>query len=165
MSKKVILICGKANSGKSKTIQTFFGRNEVISKWELVSKTFNGRLVFAVGDTSPQEQNDFCQVAAVKSDIKERLRLCEEKAGGKDFTLILPFTISRKAGRNDEPNTKCIEKPIEWLKETYEVKVIYLRKMDYADVLMRDLSNEEIQSVQDEELRQAGELKRIVVGF
>jgi GTPase SAR1 family protein len=162
MSNTIIVICGKGNSGKSTLIRTFFKREELIPKGEIIKKVMKGRLVFAVGDTSPQEQNDFCKVEDVKSDIRDRLNICEEKAKGKDYVLLLPFTISRKNGKNDRPNTDCIKKPIEWLKTKFSVYIIYLRKMDYADIMMRDFADNEIQSVTDEESEQAKELKRIM---
>lgn len=162
MSSKVIIICGKANSGKSTLIRTFFGKEDVIAKGEIVRKVVHGRQVFAVGDTSPQEQNDFCKVAEVKKDIQKRLSLCDEKSGGKDYILILPFTIARKNRKNDMPNTDCIQKPIEWLRNSYKVRVVYLRKMDYADIMMRGLADQEIQSIEGEESNQTKELTRII---
>lgn len=162
MNNTIIIICGKANSGKSTLIQTFFKRTEVIPKEELVKRVINGKQIYAVGDTSPQEQNDFCKVLEVKKDIQRRLDLCDKEACGKDYILLLPFTIARKNGRNDMPNTNCIQKPIEWLKENYKIKVVYLRKMDYADIMMRDLADQEIQSVENEDSRHTKELKKVI---
>jgi len=159
---KVVVICGKANSGKSTLIRTFFGRKGVIAKGKIVRKVVRGRQIFAVGDTSPQEQNEFCKVSEVRKDIQKRLDLCDEQSGGKDYILILPFTIARKNGRNDMPNTDCIQKPIEWLRNSYKVKVVYLRKMDYADIMMRSLADQEIQSVEGEKSRQTKELREII---
>jgi hypothetical protein len=165
MSNSIVVLCGKANSGKSTLLQTLFESGDIIHKGKLLKKKIKGKIVYVVGDTSSQEQTEFCKVEKVKDDIEGRLKLCEEDAAGNDFILLLPFTIKRQNNKNEKPNTKCIIKPIEWLKEKYEVKVIYLRKLDYADIMMRDIFDDEIQSVWDERERHKKELVEIIKGI
>lgn len=163
--KTAILLCGSGDAGKTRTLKVFFGVRRIrrLKPMQLLERHLDGKTVYAVGPTSPQElANDFCNAEEVKKRIGKRLKKCDEKAQGKDYFLIIPFTMSVKDGRINE---KCILGPIEWLR-TMNIRVfpVYLRKtetilLDAKDALMRKISAPIIESKKGEEGRQAKELE------
>lgn len=133
---------------------------------QLLERHLDGKTVYAVSLSSPHElANDFCNVQKVKERIDKRLKKCDEKAKGKDYFLMIPFTMSVK---NGEINEKCILEPIEWLRAmNIRVILIYLRKtetdlLDAKDALMEKITATIIESKIDEEDRQAKELEAII---
>jgi hypothetical protein len=165
--KIVIPLCGSDDAGKTKTLKVFFGVEHIrrLKPMQLLEKHLNGKTVYAVGLTSPHElANDFCNVDEVKKRITKRLKKCDKKAQGKDYFLIIPFTMSVENGKINE---KCILEPIEWLKAmNIRVFSVYLRKtetnfLEAKDALMRKIATPIIESKIGEEDRQAKELENI----
>lgn len=158
--KTVIILCGVAGSGKTKTLKSFFGLDpdERLRRYGLLEKTLDGEKIYAFSLSSPQEQEDFCEVEDVKTNIEERIRKCEQASQGNDYTLIIPFTISRKR-ETGEYNEDCIIKPINWLtNRRFRVYTIYLKKMRPVDIIMKRITSREIESM-EEYHRQARDLE------
>jgi len=163
--KTVVLLCGVANSGKTKTLKAFFDVSNIkrLRPLQLLERNLNGKKVYNIGSTSPQEDaNDFCNVEKIINRIRKRLKECEQVSQGQDYVLIIPFTMERKDGK---VNDRCIVKPIEWLKsEGFNVFSLYLRKektdlLHLKDTLMKRISATTIESKKDEYDRQAKELE------
>ena len=95
---------------------------------KFISKRVKGKLVCAVSFGSPQEQEPFCKVKRVQKNIDDRIEECDEKTEGESYILIIPFTIQVNKKDKKSLNKKCITTPIENLKKTCKVFVIYLRK-------------------------------------
>lgn len=166
--KTVILLCGSDNAGKTTTLKVFFGVRHIrrLRPMQLLERRLDGKTVYAVGLTSPHElANDFCNVEKVKKRIGKRLKKCDGTAQGKDYFLMIPFTMSVE---DSEVNEKCILEPIEWLRAmNIRVFPIYLRKtgtdfLDAKDTLMRKISAPIIESKIGGEDRQAKELEDII---
>jgi hypothetical protein len=166
--KTVIPLCGSDNAGKTKTLKAFFGVEHIqrLKPMQLLEKHLDGKTVYAAGPTSPHElANDFCNADEVKKRINKRLKKCDERAQGRDYFLIIPFTMSVEDGKVNE---KCILEPIEWLRAMgIRVFPVYLRKidtdlLDAKNALMRKVAAPIIESKKDEEDRQAKELEDII---
>jgi hypothetical protein len=166
--KTVVLLCGSNCVGKTMTLKVFFGVKHIrkLKPMQLLENHLNGKTVYAVSLSSPHElANDFCNVKKVEERVDKRLKKCDEKAQGKDYFLIIPFTMSVEDG---EINEKCILEPIEWLRVmNIRVTAVYLRKtetdlLDAKDALMEKIAAPRIISKIDEEDRQARELEEII---
>lgn len=155
MTKTFVLLCGKPDSGKTTTIRKLFGMHP---KQQFASMIINGKTVFACFTGSPQELSKF-DADDTWENIKKRIAICDRESNdSKDYILVMPFTIRR----NKED---CIREPIRKLKGKGQIKIIYLRRLDFADLLMEDLEGlkyREIKSVENGAVRQAGELRRFI---
>ena len=72
--KTVVLLCGVANSGKTKTLKAFFDVSNIkrLGPLQLLERNLNGKKVYNIGSTSPQEDaNDFCNVEKIITRIKK----------------------------------------------------------------------------------------------
>lgn len=165
--KTIVLLCGDRNSGKTKTLKTFFGVSDIkrLKPMQLLETTVKRKRVYAVGLTSPQElANDFCNVEKVDKRINKRLEKCELNSQGRDYVLIIPFTLFVK---NGNVNERCIIEPIELLRSKgYNVVSVYLRKatstfLHLFDALMNKIKATTIESSEDYD-RQAEELKKLI---
>ena len=155
MTKKIVLLCGERDSGKTKTLRELFN----LRSYQRIGRiTINNKIICVVGLGSPQEKEEFCHVKDVKDNIKKRIKYCERQFGN-DFVLVIPFSIYKK--RDGRTNENCIIKPIEWLKSLYSVHIIYLRIVNYADLIMEKITTNEIRSRRDY-IRQAEELKQFI---
>jgi len=165
--KTIGLLCGSRNSGKTKTLKAFFGVSHIkrLKPMQLLERNLNGKKIYAVGLTSPQElANDFCNVEKVKIRIKKRMKKCDRKAQNEDYTLLIPFTMFVK---DESINEKCITEPIEWLdSEGHKVFSVHLRKdSEYVyleDILMKKIKAKAIESKKDNYDSQARELENII---
>lgn len=155
MVRTVVALCGEQNSGKSHTLRRLFRLRGLPATGSI---RIGKRIVCVRGVSSPQEQEEFCQYRDVQDNIKERTDYCDGEFG-KSYTLVIPFTIQKKGRKTNE---RCIVKPIKWLKKRgFRVFIIYLRKLNYADIMMGKITKNEIKS--DENYRrQARELKRFI---
>jgi hypothetical protein len=165
--KTVVLLCGDRNSGKTNTLKTFFGVSGIkrLRPMQLLKTTVNGKRVYAVGLTSPQElAKDFCKVEKVDKRINKRLGKCELDSQGQDYVLIIPFTLFVK---NGNVNERCIIEPIESLRSKgYNVVPVYLKKatstfLHLFDALMNKIRATTIESSKDYD-GQAEELKKLI---
>ena len=154
MVKRILILCGERNSGKTKTLRKLFG---VSSRKQIASIRIDGKIVCIKYFGSPQELKDFCHVKKVIENIKERLTYAKRNFNN-NFILVIPFTLIRKGNRTNED---CIVKPIKWLRTRYTTHIIYLRKINYADVIMERLARSEIKSTEDY-IRQSNQLKEII---
>lgn len=162
MVKTILPLCGLGSSGKTRTLKKFFGIpfTQRLRPMKLLKRIVNGKTIYAVSLSSPQEQTRFQSVKQIIEDIKKRIKKCEDDANGQDYILIIPFTI-RRIGRRLNENQ--IKDPIEWLKgQNYRVYPIYLRKMSDVDLLMDEISEKEIKSVKDGEPNQARNLEELI---
>lgn len=139
MTKRIILICGGRNYGKTTTIRDLFQ----IGKFEKFIPKFiiigNKKICTSGGDRSPQEMIKFCNYQKlIEDELVKRLEIC--KKFGDDAIIIIPFSIIKntKEPRRGEINEDCMIKPIEWLKEKqeYEVYKIYLKRPNYKWVVL-----------------------------
>jgi len=139
VGKTIIILLGKTDSGKSRTIKKFFG----VKKIRGVTKKDGNPPIFTVV-SSPQEMEKFCESDEVIKRIKKYLNEIKEN----DFIFILPFTIQRQNGRY---NIDCILKPIEELKKNHNVHVIYLDKInrELDNLLTKANVEERIKSIED----------------
>jgi hypothetical protein len=165
--KTVVLLCGPNSVGKTTTLKVFFGVEHIkkLKPMQLLERHLDGKTVYAVSLCSPHElANDFCNVQKVKERIDKRLKKCDEKAQGKDYFLIIPFTMSVKDG---EVNEKCILEPIDWLRAmNIRVFPVYLKKietdfLDAKNALMEKINATIIESKIDAEDKQAKKLEDI----
>ena len=78
----VVILCGANSCGKTTTLKGFFGiGKDVDSPKGYIEKEFNGKIVCALSFSSPQEQvKVFCKFEKVQENIKNRLKICDEKA-------------------------------------------------------------------------------------
>ena len=165
--KTIGLLCGARNSGKTNTLKAFFGVSDIkrLKPMQLLERILNGKRVYAVGLTSPQElANDFCNTEKVKTRIRKRLKKCDRASQGQDYILIIPFTMFVEGERINE---RCIIEPIEWLSsEGFEVFSVYLRKKEanlhLKDALMKKIGASVIESRKDDYDRQAKELESLI---
>jgi hypothetical protein len=133
--KHIIPLCGVEDSGKTNTIKSLFGfEGDRWARNRLLKKKVDGKIVYAVGANSPQELSkgrSNIDLSDIKARIEEVLKICEEEANGKDYVLILPFTIYWARNRN-KFNESSITEPIAWLKKKgYEVTPVYLQRENY----------------------------------
>ncbi|MCW4024533.1 MAG: hypothetical protein NWF01_05810 [Candidatus Bathyarchaeota archaeon] len=168
--KTIVLLCGTNEAGKTKTLKAFFGLPLTgrLKPFQLLERTLKGRKIFAVSLGSPQELEGFCEATDVKNNIQRRIQICEEKAAGTDYVLIIPFGVYQKSKTEDKLNKSCFLNPIKWLKSNgFEVIAVYLRKrtarlIDAKDKLIRSVAiDEEIESSKEYH-KQAKELEDII---
>ena len=167
----VIILIGRGNSGKTKTLHEFFG----VKAWAkgYHEKSINEKIVCAVGFRSSQESEwiPFCNYDLVIENIIERLEKAKKEVKNKydkdDFVFVIPFTLKREDGRiNDD----CIIKPIEYLTDKGHIVVPiylnrpYLRQQQWYDEFVMGLTNHVILS-REEYGEQAEELKKIILPF
>lgn len=136
----IVLLCGGNNSGKTTTLKQFFagGKKQKVEQTTLYERVIDGKRVYAVGLSSPQELEKFCHVDDVKADIEKRIQECEKASQNQDYTLIIPFGIYENKDRT-KLNEECLLKPIEWLKTRgFKVFPIYLRKENTTHLLQKD---------------------------
>lgn len=135
MNKRIILICGGRDYGKTSTLKSLFGlkSNEKVPSLKIgnvticISGSESGSL------DSDQEHTAFCHFDSVIQKTSKRLKRCIEKYG-ESAIIVIPFSIIKRTRepRKGELNEDCIIKPIEWLKQQgYEIYKIYLRRIDY----------------------------------
>lgn len=146
--KHILILCGVERSGKTNTLKEFFNfKGKRWSRNHLCKKTVDSKVVYAVGANSPQELFEHGEkfVELIEARIKnEILSRCEKDSTGKNYVLILPFTIHKlKNGKVSEPSS--IREPITWLKERkFEVLPIYLRKeinhVEFIDEFMQSVN-------------------------
>ena len=143
--KIVVLLIGSNDSGKTKTLKTFFRVNlsDETKPMQVHTRKLNRKDVLCVGLSSPQELCTFCHSDEVKRNIEERVCICEKETKGKDYFLIIPFEVYRNA--SGEINSKCIIEPIMSLRVKGKVVLVYLRKgsaeiNQSLDMLMTSLS-------------------------
>jgi ribonucleotide reductase alpha subunit len=167
--KTIVLLCGADRSGKSNTLKRFFRVSGRLKPNQLLIRVLNGKTIYAVSASAPQELEKFCKVEDVKARIEKRIEKCEEASQGKDYILILPFGIYAKKGKK-EISEPCILEPKKWL-ETRGLKIlaIYLRKeknayVELKDALMKRIAKHLIMSDMDYD-RQAKELEEIIRNF
>ncbi len=126
--KPIVLLCGSNNVGKTKTLKKFFGESLTgrLKPTQKLKKGLNGKKIYAVSLSSPQEQSPFCVINEVKERIEKRIQKCGQASQAQDYTLIIPFTMYVKDGSINE---RCIMEPIEFLRaKGFKVFPIYLRK-------------------------------------
>ena len=83
----VVILCGANSCGKTTTLKGFFGIDkDVDSPKGYIEKEVNEKIVCAVSFSSPQEQiKVFCKFEKVQENIKNRLKICDEKARANRF--------------------------------------------------------------------------------
>lgn len=168
--KKIVLLCGVGAVGKTKTLKKFFGENldKKLRPLQLLQRTINGTIIYAVSLASPQEMSDFCDVENVRAIIRNKIEKCDFASGGKHYTLVIPFGLF--GAQSGNLNEKCIYKPIEWLQNLgFRVNIIYLRKktarrLVLIDSFMRTLTSNVIESTEEYE-RQAREFESFIERF
>lgn len=113
--KTVVLLCGSNEAGKTKTLKAFFGVShiKILKKMQLLERFLNGKRIFAVSLSSPQEQEDFCIVDDVKENVSNRIQKCEKLAQGQGYILIIPFGVFQKSRTEEELNEACFLEPVE----------------------------------------------------
>jgi hypothetical protein len=175
--KTIFFVCGAPRSGKTNTLKNFFNVSNIpqLPPMQLLDKPVDGKKVYAVGLTSPQEltneafrfkeESGFCKYEEVIKRIKKRIKKCELKDPNIDYALLIPCTFFMKDGIINE---KCITEPMKWLESGgFRVFVIHLRReeknpsLDLEDALMKSLRASVIKSNKEYE-RQAKELEGII---
>lgn len=168
---KVVLLIGRANSGKTNTLKKFFGADRRLKPYEYI-EIGDKETICAVGLGSPQElRPPFCNYGPVIANINKRLNIAKkavkERHAKNDFIFIIPFGLYMKKGK---PNEDCILKPIKQLKDDgYEVLPIYLQmpfkkslsKNPVFDNFMKGVTTR-IVSSRGAYNEQADELKKII---
>jgi ABC-type cobalamin/Fe3+-siderophores transport system ATPase subunit len=135
----IVILCGGDSCGKTTTLKGFFGVNkEDKSPHFYVQRKLEDKIVCAVKFASPQEKEKFCNVENVNKNIENRITECETKTEGKQYILLIPFTMSGKKKERKKINTDCIIEPIEKLKGKFRVFVIYLRKTNAHNLAEKD---------------------------
>lgn len=166
--KTIVILCGVDEAGKTKTLKEFFNVSHVsrLNPMQLLERVLNGKRVFGVSLSSPQELRDFCDVEGVKGSVKKRIEKCEKASKGQDYILLIPFGIYMNKEKT-ELNENCILKPIEWLRDQgFKIHIIYLRKktartLKLVDSFMRKITSNVIESTKDYD-RQAKELEKFI---
>jgi len=152
----IVILCGANSCGKTSTLKGFFGiRKNVKSPEYYIERKLDGMTVCAVSFGSPQEQSDFCDVIQVQKNIKERTQTCDKESKVKPYTLLIPFTMSGSRKKRKKVNKDCIIKPIEELRKSFKVFVIYLRKTNThyraeKDALMKDIAVKTIETTKED---------------
>lgn len=170
--KTIVILCGVGEVGKTKTLKAFFGVSHIpkLNPMQLLERMLNGKRVFGVSLSSPQELRKFCDVEGVKDSIKKRIRKCENASKGQDYILVIPFGIYEDKEKKGELNEDCILKPIDWLRsQGFRIFVIYLRKVRsrilvLVDSFMRRITSSIIESTEEYD-RQARELENFIKKF
>ena len=147
----VVILCGANSCGKTTTLKGFFGvGKDVDSPKGYIEKQVNGKIVCAVSFSSPQEQvKVFCKFEKVQENVKNRLKICDEKASSKPYFCLIPFTISGSRREKKNVNKNCILKPIKELRKNYHVFVIYLRKSNTHHLKDKDALIAEIAAIEE----------------
>ena len=167
----VIILIGRSNSGKTKTLHEFFG----IKAWSkgYHEKIINEKIVCAVDFRSPQESEwiPFCNYDLVIENLIERLEKAKKEVKKRpdkdDFVFVIPFTLMKE---NGSINEDCILKPIEDLGDKGHIVVPiylnrrYINQQQWYDQFMTGLTNHMILS-RKEYGEQAEELKKIILTF
>ena len=165
----VIMLIGKGDSGKTRTLHNFFGTGSWSKGYH--DKIINGKIVCAVGFSSPQESEltSFCNYNLVIEDIIERLEIARKEVKKRrdkdDFVFVIPFTLKKKDAMINED---CIIKPIEDLRGKGHNVVpiylnrVYLKQKQWYDKFMAGLTNHQILS-REEYGEQAEDLKNIIL--
>jgi hypothetical protein len=144
---------------------------------QLLDRNVDGKKVYAVGLTSPQEltneaarslgKSGFCKFEKVITRIRKRIKKCDSESPTEDYILLIPCTLFVENGKINE---KCITEPMKWLDtEGFKVFVVHLRK-DYdfsylEDTLMKEIGTEPkktIKSQKDGYDKQAKELENFI---
>jgi ABC-type cobalamin/Fe3+-siderophores transport system ATPase subunit len=151
---KIVILCGANSCGKTTTMKGLFGIPKKADSPEYyVEKKLDGKTVCAVSFSSPQEQvHDFCNFSEVQKNINQRIIKSDEKATTKPYFLIIPFTMSGSRKEKKKVNKDCILKPIEELRKSHKVFVIYLRKTKTHHRKEKDALIEEIALIKDVEV-------------
>jgi len=152
----IVILCGGDSSGKTATLKGFFGVNKRNrSPSSFIDRKLDGKRICAVSFDSPQEHEDFCKVNDVQKNINGRIRECNEETKGDPYILIVPFTMSTSEADRKKLNKNCILKPIEELKKSFIVFVIYLKKKNAKllaekDALMKGITSVVIETTKDD---------------
>lgn len=165
--KQAILLCGVGAVGKTKTLKTFFGFDisKRLAPLQILERKINGKQLYAVSLSSPQELSKFCDFNNVIAILEQRIKKIDLISNNEDYTLVIPFGVY--GARNREINQRCILKPINWLKsEGFKVTSVYLRKntaqgLKLLDSFMNTLTKYVIESDQDYR-RQSNEFEKII---
>jgi hypothetical protein len=152
----IVILCGSNDSGKTSTIDGFFRGKYTLTKSRshFYERMLDGKRVFAVNSGSPQEiVKEFCNVDLVNKNIENRISECNGKAKSQNYILIIPFTMSASGPDKTKLNKDCILKPIEKLKKSFNVFVIYLKKTNVQNLaekneLMKPIAFSEIETTE-----------------
>jgi len=149
----IVILCGGNACGKTTTIESFFHNrfSYTNSGKKFFERTLDGKRVYCVDSGSPQERNKFCHVEDVNANIQMRTDECNKKANGQSYVLIIPFTMSVSSLDRTKLNEDCILKPVERLRKTFNVFVIYLKKtnarnLDKKNALMQKIAMIDIET-------------------
>ncbi len=169
---KIVPLIGIRDSGKTGTLLEFFGVEKRSGSYGYMDRVIKGKIVCAYGLCSPQELREYCNYNLVIENIKERLARAKievkKRRGKGEFIFIIPFGLYMRDG---EINENCILKPIDRLKKDgYAVSPIYLRRQlsissrakDFDD-FVKKVTTKKIDSIKDDEDRQAKELKKLII--
>src|SRR5487761_1426652 len=120
--KKIVLLIGAVNSGKSGTLKSLVEDFELVERQNKFKLDGKNVTVFF---RSAQEIEDFCQADDVIKSTNERLK----EYVNDSSLVVIPYAIQheRQEGK-DVINEKCILKPLLDLAKNYEVHIVYLRK-------------------------------------
>lgn len=165
--KTIVLLCGVARSGKTKTLKRFFNVSGRLKPYQRLERVVDDKKVYAFSLCAPQELvKEFCYVNEVIDKIEKRIQKFEEASHSQDCVLIIPFGIYARKGKA-EINEQCILKPIDWLRaKGYRVFPVYLRKertryLSLKDALMNRITKHVIKSDKNYD-RQARELETLI---
>ena len=170
MKTTIVLVCGSDSSGKTTTIDKFFGSKyeTCINHLRFYHRVIDSVNIYALSTCSPQERaKDFCNVEKVKADIGFRIQECDKKANGKPYVLILSYGIYEDTKR-EKLNDACFLEPYEWLRIEKDFKVFpwYLQKLNATkstqkDALARKICLDEKPTTR-EDYNKSKELEQIV---
>jgi len=169
--KTIVLLCGSNDVGKTNTLKKLFSVSLVgrLKPMQLLERVLNGKKIYAVSLSSPQELSDFCVVDEVKVNIEKRIQKCELASEGQDYILIMPFGIYEGKGEHKgQLNERCVLEPLEWLRSLgFRVASVYLRKekarlLSLIDLLMKKVTSTVIESQKNNYDRQARELEEFI---
>ena len=64
--KRIVVLCGVGAVGKTKTLKIFFGNNldKKLRPLQLLQRTMNSKIIYAISLASPQEMSDFCALSS-----------------------------------------------------------------------------------------------------
>ena len=166
--RKVLILVGSRDSGKSKTLRKYASAETIVHRGEKspIIVSINGKNV-AIFISSTQERTPSCNVDEVGAKIKIELMKAESD---NSSLMMVPFTLEFK--RSGDIHERCITVPIKWLEQKYEVTVVYLRRspimrirrdrtpdLDRFIVPLKDFTIKSDENYS----RQANELRNIVI--